>query len=51
MPKGGGYSVVLQRDYAHQPWGLRIVGGCDLNKPISVVRVSARFIIHMQFKY
>lgn len=41
MPARQGYSVTLHRDGASQPWGIRLVGGCDLDKPIVITRVSS----------
>ncbi|XP_073970716.1 PDZ_signaling and DUF4749 domain-containing protein Zasp66 isoform X3 [Rhodnius prolixus] len=41
MPARQGYSVTLHRDGASQPWGIRLVGGCDLDKPIVITRAVA----------
>ncbi|BET01231.1 Hypothetical protein NTJ_14047 [Nesidiocoris tenuis] len=33
-----GCAVTLRRNNPNQPWGIRVVGGCDLDKPIVIVR-------------
>lgn len=34
-------AVRLHRDWPQQPWGVRLVGGVDLNAPLVITRVSA----------
>uniref|UniRef100_A0A0A9VQK1 PDZ and LIM domain protein Zasp n=1 Tax=Lygus hesperus TaxID=30085 RepID=A0A0A9VQK1_LYGHE len=36
-----GCAVTLRRANPNQPWGIRIVGGCDLDKPIVIIRAVA----------
>ncbi|XP_014248908.1 PDZ and LIM domain protein 3 isoform X2 [Cimex lectularius] len=36
-----GFSVTLHRDGHNQPWGIRVVGGCDLGKPLVITRAIA----------
>lgn len=39
-PKLHEFAVILERDGAQTPWGIRIVGGSDLNTPIIVTKVN-----------
>ncbi|KAK3922947.1 PDZ and LIM domain protein Zasp [Frankliniella fusca] len=32
------HSVRLHREYPGQPWGIRLVGGVDLNAPLVITR-------------
>lgn len=38
-PKLHEFVVVLQRDGPQTPWGIRIVGGSDLDTPLIITRV------------
>lgn len=38
-PKLHEFAVVLQRDGQGTPWGIRLVGGNDLDTPLIITRV------------
>lgn len=39
-PKLHEFAVVLQRDGQNTPWGIRLVGGNDLDTPLIITRVK-----------
>lgn len=39
-PKLNEFVVVLQRDGAKTPWGIRLVGGSDLDTPLIITKVQ-----------
>lgn len=40
-PKCHEFAVVLQRDGPKTQWGIRLVGGSDLNTPLIVTKVTS----------
>jgi len=43
-PKLHEFAVVLLRDGQATPWGIRLVGGNDLDTPLIITRVNGRYI-------
>lgn len=39
-PKLHEFVVVLQRDGQQTPWGIRLVGGSDLDTPLIITKVN-----------
>lgn len=39
-PKLHEFAVVLKRDGPNTPWGIRLVGGNDLDTPLIITRVN-----------
>lgn len=39
-PKLHEFAVCLQRDCQDTPWGIRLVGGSDLDTPLIITKVS-----------
>lgn len=49
-PKLHEFSVILQRNSIQTPWGIRLVGGSDLDTPLIITKVILNFnqtIIYM----
>lgn len=38
-PKNREFSIDLERDGPNTPWGIRLVGGSDLNTPLIITKV------------
>lgn len=38
------FSIDLERDGSQTPWGIRLVGGSDLNTPLIITKVRMFFL-------